>query len=109
MLEPYQPELGQTLFGNKYEKYELPEYACACFNYIWAEISRVYWNRYYWENNEEQAKLPNFEFQDVRIYWYKYPGRGMSTNKNWTPNRWAKWMIECLDVIRKCDPSNSQS
>ena len=47
--------------------------------------------------------LPNFKFEDVEIRWYKYTGRGMSTNKVMTEKEWREWFDMCLDVIKKAD------
>ncbi len=77
------PELGQMCFGNKWQSYEMPEYAEAMFLHILEEIGRVYWNinqkqwegysdpgikkikvrRYYWGDDQKEARKPNFEFR----------------------------------------------
>jgi hypothetical protein len=46
---------------------------------------------------------PNFQYEDVQFRWYKYPGRGMSTNKDWTPDEWRVWFVRCLTTIRAFD------
>lgn len=46
---------------------------------------------------------PNFQFEDVEIRWYKWPGRGMSTNKDWTPAEWRDWFNRCLAKVREFD------
>lgn len=43
---------------------------------------------------------PNFQHEDVQFRWYKYPGRGMSTNKDWTPEEWRAWFARCLSTIQ---------
>ena len=98
----------------------MPEYAQALFEGIRYEIERVYWNReqvewdqhadpkvpevewrpYYWGDDEAVAELPNFAFEGVEIRWYKYPGRGMSTNKAWKPAEWTAWFERCLAAVR---------
>ena len=56
------------------------------------------------------GKRPNFQFEDVAINWYKYPGRGMSTNKDWTPAEWVIWFDRCLAHVRSLDsPDASDS
>jgi hypothetical protein len=50
------------------------------------------------------GQRPNFQHEDVEIRWYKYPGRGMSTNKNWSSDEWRAWMDRCLATIRAFDP-----
>ena len=41
---------------------------------------------YYWGDELEQAKLPNFEFPslDLKIKWYKYPLRDSYSNRPFT-------------------------
>lgn len=46
---------------------------------------------------------PNFQHEDVQFRWYKYPGRGMSTNKNWTSDEWRAWLGRCMKTIRAFD------
>lgn len=43
---------------------------------------------------------PNFQHEDVQFRWYKYPGRGMSTNKNWTADEWRAWFDRCVGTIQ---------
>lgn len=44
---------------------------------------------------------PNFQHEDVQFRWYKYPGRGMSTNKDWSADEWRAWFGRCLATIRQ--------
>lgn len=46
---------------------------------------------------------PNFQFEDVQVRWYKYPGRGMSTNKDWSAEEWRAWFMRCRDKIHEFD------
>jgi hypothetical protein len=46
---------------------------------------------------------PNLAFEGVEIRWYKYPGRGMSTNKSMPPDHWVEWFDRFLAVIRAAD------
>lgn len=64
------------------------------------QMSRLYWNKHQqemespfrntgteYENNtfvvrayqwdEDEAVLPNFEYKNLRVYWYKHSGRGL--------------------------------
>lgn len=52
------------------------------------------------EDDEFQAGLPNFAFDDVEIRWYKHPGRGMSANVEKDPAGWVSWFDRALDAIR---------
>ena len=123
-MNRYKPEIGQALFGNPTEKYALPDYAEALLMALLDEIGRVYSNVYqvswdqteepnipgitfhpYWwgEDDDPGALLPNFAFDGVEIRWYKYPGRGMSCNRNMISIEWTKWFSKCLAVIRAAD------
>ena len=121
----YEPELGQVCFGCPTSEYQVPEYAQAAFDYILEEIRRVFWNvnqerwdyhcdpkingivfrPYYWGNDEIESSVPNFKFGEVEIRWYKYPGRGMSTNVQWDANRWSTWMEQVLKIVRDYEKS----
>ena len=46
---------------------------------------------------------PNFKHEDVEFRWYKWPGRGMSTNKDWTAQEWRDWLTRCLATVRAFD------
>ena len=118
-------ELGQALFGNPTGDYDLPEYAGAMWFVIWSEIARVYSNRtqqpfnikygtnpeipgievraYYWGADPIEATKPNFTLEGVEIRWYKYVGRGMTCNVQWTPDQWVTWFTKCLELIRAHD------
>lgn len=101
----------------------MPEYAEALFFAVWKQIARTFGNieqrefcargsidpgipgfevRPYWwgEENAPEAGLPNFVFGGVRIRWYKYPGRGMSTNVEWEPARWVEWFDAATAAVR---------
>ena len=121
----YVPELGQAAFGCPTGEYDLPEYACACLDYLRKEMDRVWWNvhqeereeyeahsfgelewrPYYWGDDEDEAVKPNLAFAGVEIRWYKHPGRGLSCNVDWDANEWAMWMERALSAIRSHDVS----
>ena len=129
-MSEYKPELGQMCFGSPPGRYAIPEYACACFEYLLAEIRRVFgnarqrvwdeyedpeipgieWRPYYWSDcvcpedgphrPDCPACLPNFKAFGAEIRWYKYPGRGMSCDVDWDERRWRVWFDACLAQIR---------
>lgn len=45
-------------------------------------------------------RLPNFRFGPVIINWYKYPGRGMSTNMDYSEREWRVWFDDAMKAIR---------
>lgn len=73
------------------------------------EITGILFTRYYdgckCEDEPEHRPdcrhaKPNFQHEDVQFRWYKYPGRGMSTNKDWTPTEWRDWFGRCLNTVK---------
>jgi len=127
MSEKYSPELGQAVFGNKFQQFEVPEYAIALFFYIKDEIKRIYWNinqeewdeasspgfaeiewRPYWwgDEDEKEASLPNFKYGNLEIHWYKHPGRGMSCNQDLKEMGWIVFFNEIMKELHKIDEEN---
>lgn len=47
---------------------------------------------YYWGDDEDQEDLPNFEYKDIKIWWYKYPLRSATINKNVSKMKFKKMM-----------------
>lgn len=73
------------------------------------EIAGIQFTRYYdgcsCEDEDEHRpecrhSRPNFQHEDVQFRWYKWPGRGMSTNKDWAADDWRMWHSRCLETIR---------
>jgi len=127
-MSNYEPELGQAMFDNHYQQFSVPELAVAVLRAIGDEVERVEWNRtqkqfdaptgnnggeyetpvfrmeaYCWCDGEgeghENGCPPNFKWRDVEICWYKYLGRGMSSNTELTPNLINEMLTECLKSI----------
>ena len=88
------------------------------------EVDRVYWNlhqkewdrnedpkfdffeyRPYWWGDEDapEAHLPNFRYNGVKIWWYKYMGRSMSTNVDYSAAQWVKWFNQFMKRLKKID------
>lgn len=119
MTKPYFPELVQMAFGAPTGEYECPaivdSFTMSLINMIWY----VVWNRdqhdwdkysdpkipgmafrsYYWGDDEAESAKPNLSFGEAEIRWYKHPGRGMSVNVDWPPERWCAWYVEALKAI----------
>ena len=53
---------------------------------------------YSWDETYNQPY--NFKWKDLEISWYKYLGRGMSMNRETSPDEIVKMMNECLSSIR---------
>lgn len=117
---PLQHSVIQAISGEQYLQYETEEFHFALLKGIMDEIERVYWNRNQikWDeyNNpnipniiwnsydwNQESKAPNFQYKDVCFNWYKYPGRGMSTNKNWSGSKWKIWFDDCIHNIQSFD------
>ena len=107
-------------------EFEVFEYVEALMFHLHRELKRVYWNwhqktleesdwqlldlpdgmefrRYYWGDEPELGQLPNFKFRDVIINWYKYIGRGMSTNKDWNEKQWREWFDAAMSALQQYD------
>lgn len=53
-----------------------------------------------WDNDESGAQPYNFKWRDLEIYWYKYCGRGLYTNRATTHDELALMLDECLESLR---------
>ena len=89
---------------NYYEYYEEDALIIkAALDKIRREMNRLYWNKYkkemdspfdntgniysddtfivrayYWEDDDDLARLPNFEYKDLKCYWYKHSNRAFN-------------------------------
>ncbi len=61
----------------------------------------VTYRAYNWD--EDAPDEPNFAWDGLEIRWYKYPGRGMSCNVDWTPQQWADWLNKFMRYFAKLD------
>lgn len=103
------------------DEHPMTDFSRALFEYVRSEIERVYGNRYQkqWDGNSdpeipgitwnpydwhyEEYPEPNFSFGEIEIRWYKYPGRGMTCNVQWTASEWARWFYKALETVREAD------
>lgn len=122
----YEPELGQMAYGGPWGKHAIPRFVGALLRDILNDLAMVYWNAN--QRSFEDAQwdegfdigipgieyrpyraphvapdLPNFRFEDVSIYWYKHPGRGLSCNRELDKLSWIDWFDRCLDTMHKFD------
>ena len=118
----YVPELGQAAFGQPHQAYEVPEIMVAVLTLISHEVDRLTWNihqeeipsafsnsggafscdtfaveAYSWNDEVEQPW--NFKCGDLEISWYKYMGRGMSANRDISPDDASAVLRKCLDAL----------
>ena len=125
-MKNYEPELGQAIFGQPTKQYKCPEYIESLLRGISDELERVMWNKnqkdyetpfsntgnkfknkifevqaYSWDDEAEQPF--NFKWQDVEISWYKYLGRGMSINREITPEKATEMFYDCIKSVRKME------
>lgn len=118
----YEPELGQMMFGQPSKEFAVPEYVEAALSHIRSEVCRVEWNNrqeefdpfgntgaqykndvfeanaYSWDETKEQPY--NFKWKDFEVSWYKYLGRGMSMNREISPEETAQMIGDCLAAAR---------
>jgi len=119
-MDIYEPELGQEVFGQPYQKFECPEYIIALLQYLEYEIELTYdeYDRkspfrntgnkfsnetfevhaYSWD--EEVPQPYNFKYKDIIISWYKWLGRGTTINREVTPEEAIEMFDECMKSIR---------
>ena len=129
--QEYEPELGQAVFGQPHQKFDAPELCEAALRHIVDELTRVRWNlnqrwpddplansgpggnfkceafevqAYSWSDEEQPF---NFKWRDVEISWYKWVGRGMSCNRELTPDLINEMMDDCLAALRAWENAES--
>ena len=126
-MKRHEPEMGQAIFGQPYKQFEVPEIMLAALESIRAELDRVMWNihqkqysspfgntgnsfvcdlfevyAYSWD--DEVPPPYNFRWKNLDISWYKYLGRGTSSNTEIEPELTSEMLIDCLKAVRKLDP-----
>lgn len=110
------PELGQILMGNPTGEFQMREYQTALVSAVVEAIGRMHWNKhqrqfdayapymwyrpYYWGEDEATAALPNLAIAGLEIRWYKHLGRGMTVNKQLSPDQWVEWFEQALTEVR---------
>lgn len=116
--EKYAPEIGQAVFGNPWseydfesiEDYEIIEYMLRIISYFatgqesysdYFENDIFALRPYYWGDDEEEMRKPNFfhKKSGLEIRWYKYIGRGMSVNRKICPKCFLKIFMDCLKSL----------
>lgn len=100
----------------------------ACLDQIRKEMDRLYWNRYqiemdspfentgntyrndvfqvkayYWGNNGEMIKGPNFSYRGLEVRWYKHLHRDsyILCDKEITLDFLAEMIDECINSMRE--------
>lgn len=123
----FEPELGQAFFGNQFSEYSCQDFVEAGLYLLEQELERVMWNihqkkfesaiiggedyscpvfeihAYYWGDDEEEKKKPNFVCENFEIRWYKHFGRGMSMNLPLDANKFFFMINKCLKYLRDLD------
>lgn len=126
-MQDFQPELGQAIFGQPSHQFDVPMIMDAVLNYISEELSRVRGNMeqdtpddpfcnsgpsgnyesevfsvhaYDWGDDDQPW---NFKCGDVEISWYKYCGRGMSSNVEITPKLANEILTKCVIDVQNLE------
>ena len=127
-MPAYEPELGQMVFGQPHKEHATSNIVEAALAMIREEMDCVMWNlhqkeycspfsnsgnsfkcdtfevhAYSWSDEEQPY---NFKWGDVEISWYKYLGRGMSANKDLTPDTVSNMLNDCIDAMRRYEVEN---
>jgi hypothetical protein len=122
-MTAFEPELGQIVFGQPTKQYATSELVHAALSHLRDEMDRVMWNHhqreysspfgntgssfkcdsfevhaYSWSDDEQPF---NFKWGDLEISWYKYLGRGMSANKDITPDTLSSMLDDCIAAMRR--------
>lgn len=120
-MDEYEPELGQSVFGQPTKQYAVPEIMDAALTFIRYRLGTVMWNEnqremddpfgnsgasyknetfevcaYSWGDEEQPF---NFKWGALEISWYKYLGRGMSSNMDISPDLASKCLQDCLKSL----------
>lgn len=63
-------------------------------------VSAYDWN-YEFEENKEKELAPNFQYKDLKFYWYKYLGRGEYgyINEKYDLDYYCNMLEECKESI----------
>lgn len=57
---------------------------------------------YYWGDDDDLTMLPNFEYKGLRVYWYKYSGRGTEVlvDKPLTTKFLSRMLDDCIASMK---------
>lgn len=122
----YEPELGQLCFGQPFKEYKVSDLVIAALHEIDDKLSTVMWNIYQKEYsspfsntgnsfkcdtfeveayswNDAMEQPYNFKWKDVEISWYKYLGRGVSSNIEISPELANQMLNECLEAVYRLE------
>lgn len=60
-------------------------------------------NAYYWGDDETMIHHPNFKYQGLKVWWYKYLPRGCvaECDQNMTMAYLIQMHNDCIEAIRK--------
>lgn len=118
MSKPYEPELGQMCFGTPWNAIDLDiefpdaEYFLCVLASLTGAESTTYADNFqndtfemhpYWWGDEDapEAERTNFKCGDVEIRWYKYIGRGMTTNTYQDEDAWKAMFAKCIWSLKE--------
>ena len=105
------------LYGNAWERYEAPTYVELGLELLGELIREMdlapdspasnsgaefandvfVMRAYYWgDEDDPRGELPNFEYGDISIHWYKCSARDCTTNRPIYAKEWAGVMLRCI-------------
>lgn len=118
----FEPEIGQLLFGQPSQSYSVPQIMESALRYIRDELDRVMWNlkqrnfdspfsntggrfecdifkvhAYSWSDDEQTWNFYHPK-SGLKISWYKYLGRGLSSNMIISPDFASEVLRDCIDA-----------
>lgn len=129
-MKEYVPELGQMVFGQPSHQYAVSDLVEAVLTLLSYRLSTAMWNvtqkdnmspfqnsgeefetrafhvqAYSWGDDEQPY---NFKWRNIKISWYKYMGRGMSSNVEITSHMADEMLKDCLASIEEYEAENSK-
>lgn len=84
--------------SNSGTQFHLPEFSARAYDWAWDL-----------DDGADYDPDPNFEWKDVKIWWYKYCGRGMYSNRKLTAGEASDMLVECLKAVRDWESEEEQA
>lgn len=78
-------------FGNSGETWECYEFKVEAYSW-----------------NDEYNQPFNFKWKDIEVSWYKYMGRGMSQNRQISPEEVGDMLDACLGALKEYEKQNKR-
>ena len=64
------------------------------------EVNAYDWG---WDFDDDTVQPYNFKWRDLEVFWYKYLGRDMYTNREISNDEISEMLKECIESLNKLD------